>query len=157
VKRITLIWLTCGAIYISMEMAWRGFSHPSMFIVGGLCGVLVGEVNQLPIFYRRPVIVQSVIGAVIVLTLEFISGCIVNIWLRLNVWDYSGVFGNVYGQICLPAGLLWLALMPFAIWVEDTARWLIYSWDKLLHRAATPPDIPPYTLKSVYKDFFTGK
>ena len=26
-----------GAIYVGIEMLWRGHSHPSMFILGGLC------------------------------------------------------------------------------------------------------------------------
>ena len=66
-KRILTIWATLGAAYVVFETLFRGYSHPSMFVVGGLCGVLVGAINQAPRFYRAPVIVQSVIGAVIVL------------------------------------------------------------------------------------------
>ena len=66
-KRILTIWATLGAAYVVFETLFRGYSHPSMFVVGGLCGVLVGTINQAPRFYRAPVIVQSVIGAVIVL------------------------------------------------------------------------------------------
>lgn len=66
-KRILTIWATLGAAYVVFETLFRGYSHPSMFVVGGLCGVLVGTINQDPRFYRAPVIVQSVIGAVIVL------------------------------------------------------------------------------------------
>ena len=35
--------------------------------------------------------------------------------LGLDVWDYSGLPGNVLGQICPAFGLLWFLLMPFAI------------------------------------------
>lgn len=80
-KRILTIWATLGAAYVVFETLFRGYSHPSMFVVGGLCGVLVGAINQNPRFYRAPVIVQSVIGAVIVLAVEFISGCVLNLWL----------------------------------------------------------------------------
>ena len=75
-KRILTIWAALGAAYVVFETLFRGYSHPSMFVVGGLCGVLVGAINQAPRFYRAPVIVQSVIGAVIVLAVEFISGCV---------------------------------------------------------------------------------
>ena len=98
-KRILTIWATLGAAYVVFETLFRGYSHPSMFVVGGLCGVLVGTINQAPRFYRAPVIVQSVIGAVIVLAVEFVSGCVLNLWLGLGVWDYSNQPGNVLGQI----------------------------------------------------------
>lgn len=157
-KRILTLWAALGAAYVTIELLWRGYSHPSMLIVGGLCGVLVGLLNQYPRFFRAPVFVQSIIGAGIVLVVEFISGCVLNLWLGLNVWDYSGQFGNVLGQVCVLYAVLWVLLMPFAIWAEDTGRWLIYSWDKLLQRGPGPrPEYPPYTVRRVYVDFFTGK
>ena len=157
-RRVLTLWLALGVVYLAIEILWRGETHISMLIVGGLCGVLVGLVNQAPIFYRAPVVVQSVIGAVIVLAVEFVSGCVLNLWLGLNVWDYAGKFGNVLGQICLPYAALWVLLMPFAIWAEDTARWLLYAWDNLLGRkAGATPMYKPYTVGSVYKEFFTGK
>ena len=51
-KRILTIWATLGAAYVVFETLFRGYSHPSMFVVGGLCGVLVGTINQAPRFYR---------------------------------------------------------------------------------------------------------
>ena len=97
-KRILTIWATLGAAYVVFETLFRGYSHPSMFVVGGLCGVLVGAINQAPRFYRAPVIVQSVIGAVIVLAVEFISGCVLNLWLGLGVWDYSNQPGTCWAK-----------------------------------------------------------
>jgi uncharacterized membrane protein len=129
-----------------------------MLFVGGLCGILVGLINQIPLFYNARIILQSAIGVFIVLAVEFISGCILNLWLKLDIWDYTGLWGNILGQVCVLFGLLWLALMPFAIWLEDTLCWLIYLWDEKLGRdAGKPPFIPPYTLLSIYKDFITGK
>ena len=81
-KRILTIWATLGAAYVVFETLFRGYSHPSMFVVGGLCGVLVGAINQAPRFYRAPVIVQSVIGAVIVLAVEFVSGCVRHLFCK---------------------------------------------------------------------------
>ncbi|MDR1736243.1 MAG: putative ABC transporter permease [Oscillospiraceae bacterium] len=157
-KRILILWIVLGAAYVTIEVLWRGHTHPSMFVVGGLCGVLVGLINQIPRFYRAPVVVQSLIGAAIVLIVEFLSGCVLNLWLGLGVWDYSGQFGNILGQVCAGYAVLWVFLMPFAIWAEDTGRWLIHAWDKLLRRSTgPPPQYPPYTIRRVYADFFTGK
>ena len=35
-----------GAIYVGIEMLWRGHSHPSMFILGGLCFVSIGLIRN---------------------------------------------------------------------------------------------------------------
>jgi hypothetical protein len=82
-----------------------------------------------------------------------------NLWLGLGVWDYSGMWGNVLGQVCPLYAVIWTAGMPAAIWAEDTARWLLWCWDKLIagHQTYPPPDIPPYTLGSIYKEFITFK
>ena len=157
-KRILTIWAALGAIYVALEVVFRGHSHPAMLIVGGLCGVLVGAINQAPRFYTAPVIVQAVIGAVIVLAVEFAAGCVLNLWLGLGVWDYSNQPGNVLGQICPAFGLLWFLIMPLAIWAEDTARWLIWAYEWAVYgKNGKPPDIKPYSLKSVYGDFLRGR
>ena len=163
-KRIFLMWGALGALYVTIEVLWRGFSHPSMLVVGGICGVLVGAINQVPGFYEKlSVRWQSIIGAIIVLAVEFAAGCIVNLWLGWGVWDYSHMPLNLCGQICLLYGFLWVLLMPLAIWAEDTARWLFYAWAALLVNAGAesvaqeaPPAIPPYTLRSIYKELFVG-
>jgi len=157
-KRILMIWALLGAAYVALEVCFRGHSHPAMLIVGGLCGVLVGAINQIPRFYRAPVVLQAAIGAVIVLAVEFVSGCVLNLWMGLAVWNYSNQPGNVLGQICPAFGLLWFFIMPLAIWAEDTARWLIWAYECAVYgRYEKPPGISPYSLESVYKDFFHGR
>ena len=157
-KRVLTIWAALGAVYVALEILFRGRSHPAMLIVGGLCGVLVGAINQRPGFYRAPVIVQAMIGALIVLAVEFVSGCVLNLWLGLDIWDYSNQPGNVLGHICPVFGLLWFLIMPLAIWAEDTARWLIWAYERAVYgKAGEPPGIAPYSLKSVYMDFICGR
>jgi len=157
-KRILTLWAALGVIYVALEVIFRGYSHPSMFIVGGLCGVLVGAINQYPRFYKAPIFLQSIVGAVIVLLVEFVSGCVLNLWLGLGVWDYSGMAGNLLGQVCPAFGLLWFLIMPLAIWAEDTGRWMIWLYESAVYgRAVETPAQTMYSLKSVYKDFITGK
>ena len=118
----------------------------------------MGAINQRPGFFRAPVIVQAVIGALIVLAVEFVSGCILNLWLGLGVWDYSNQPGNVLGQICPAFGLLWFFIMPFAIWAEDTTRWTIWNYECLVYGwTESPPEVAPYSLKSIYREFFHGR
>lgn len=113
-----------GAIYIMIEMLWRGYSHWSMLIVGGLCFVMIGLINEY-YSYDIPLIWQMMIGACIVTAVEFVSGCIINLWLGLNVWDYSDMPFNIWGQVCLPYMVLWFFLSGVAIILDDYLR---YWW-----------------------------
>ena len=100
-----IVFLFGGVIYSLIEVAFRGFTHWSMTITGGLC---------LLIMFRRytarpyePLVMKCLFGAITITTLEFITGCIVNLWLGWGVWDYSGMVFNLFGQICLPFSVLW--------------------------------------------------
>ena len=73
--------------------------------------------------YEIPLWKQCLIGSIVVTTLEFITGCIVNLWLGWNVWHYEHF--DILGQICLPFSILWLFLSAVAIIVDD---WLRYWW-----------------------------
>ena len=157
-KKILILWAALGVMYVAMETVFRGYSHPSMLIVGGLCGVLVGAINQHPRFYNAPVVLQSAVGAVIVLVVEFLAGCVLNLWLGLDVWDYTGQPGNILGQVCPLFGLLWFLIMPLAIWAEDTARWFIWLYESVIYkRELDKPALPMYSLASVYLDFIRGR
>lgn len=118
------IWEVGGLVYYLIEIFYRGHSHPSMFILGGLCLVLVGLLNELFSFdmYFE---LQVLIGDVIVLLGEFSTGLIVNVWLGLGVWDYSDLKFNIMGQICPQFALLWLPIVAVAILMDD---WIRYQY-----------------------------
>lgn len=118
-----------GIVYILIEMLWRGYSHWSMFILGGLCFLLLGFINE-KYTWDIPLIIQMIIGAFIITLLEFISGCILNLWLNLRVWDYYDMPFNILGQICLPYMLLWFLLSPVCIIVDDYLRYLFFDEEK---------------------------
>ena len=54
-------------------------------------------------------------GAAVITSVELIFGCICNLWLRMNVWDYSYIPLNLEGQICLLYTVLWAILCVVAI------------------------------------------
>lgn len=118
-----------GAIYIMIEMLWRGYSHWSMLIVGGLCFVMIGLINEY-YSYDMPLIRQMMIGACIVTAVEFVSGCIINLWLGWNVWDYSDMPFNIGGQVCLPYMVLWFLLSGVAIVLDDYLRYWWFEEEK---------------------------
>ena len=54
-----------------------------MFLLGGICFVFLGLINEvLP--WQMPLWQQILIGAVGITTLEFLTGCIVNLGSRLE-------------------------------------------------------------------------
>ena len=111
-----------GLLYILIEIFWRGRSHWTMFILGGICFVFLGSINEvLP--WEMPLWQQVVIGAARITILEFLTGCIVNLWLGWNVWDYSSLPGNLLGQICPQYFLLWLPVALTGIVLDDWIRY----------------------------------
>lgn len=112
--KLVALFVIGGAAYVLIELLWRGHSHISMFILGGMCFVSIGLINEL-FPWELGIVWQALIGGVLVTVLEFITGLIVNIWLGLNVWDYSKLPLNLMGQICLPFFFAWVGLSVVAI------------------------------------------
>lgn len=128
VKALVLLCIG-GLLYIGCELVFRGYSHWSMFLVGGLCFLCIGAINEL-IPWEMPLWQQAVIGAVIVTAIEFIAGCILNIRLGWAIWDYSDMPFNVLGQICLPFTAIWLLLAIAAIILDDYLRYWLFGEEK---------------------------
>lgn len=118
-----------GLIYTSIEMLYRGYSHWTMFLVGGLAFYMIGCINEY-IQWDMPLYKQMSIGMLIITCLEFITGFIVNIILKWNVWDYSNVPFNVLGQICLPFCAIWYFLSLVGIILDDYIRYWLFGEDK---------------------------
>lgn len=116
----SILFFIYGFMYYIIEVLYRGYSHWSMFILGGLCGVIIGLLNEKN--KTISVLKQGIYGALIVTILEFIIGYIVNILLRWNIWDYSNVPFNFLGQICLPFTIIWFILSVFCIYLDDFLR-----------------------------------
>ena len=115
-----------GLIYIGIELLWRGYSHWTMFILGGICFLLMGKINEA-IPWNMPLWQQVLIGTLIITGLEFMTGCIVNLWLGWNVWDYSSVPFNILGQICLPYIFLWIPISLTGIVLDDVLRYYLFK------------------------------
>ena len=112
-----------GCLYVLTELLWRGRSHISMFILGGICFWLIGRLDRNQTI---PIWQQGLSGAALITALEFLTGLLVNRWLALHVWDYSHLPMNFMGQICLPYFLLWIPLSTAALFAEDGLRWLLF-------------------------------
>ena len=107
-----------GTAYMTTELLWRGRSHGSMFLLGGLCFALLGRLHRkMP---RTPLALKVVLGTAMVTALELITGLLVN--REFAVWDYRALPYNFQGQICLNYSLLWMPLTLFGMWLNDAAN-----------------------------------
>lgn len=96
-----------GMAYGILETIFRGYTHWSMGIAGGLCFCLLYQVEQV---FEEPLWKKCLLGSGIITTVEYVTGCIVNLWLDWNVWSYSNHAINLDGQICLLFSALWALL-----------------------------------------------
>ena len=101
-----LLFYTGGTVYLSLELLYRGRSHGSMFLAGGLCFLLIGHLSRVE--PKLPLPLRAVAGAVIVTMVELAAGMAVN--RQYQVWDYRDQPGNFMGQICPLFTALWIPL-----------------------------------------------
>lgn len=106
-----------GILYMGIELLWRGRTHWTMGVLGGVCFVCIGLLNEGS--RPPPVLVQMLVSAMLVTVLELVAGLVLNVWLGLGIWDYSGMPGNVMGQICPQYSFAWFLLSWVAIRAED--------------------------------------
>lgn len=123
-----------GLVYYLIEILWRGYSHWTMIILGGLCFVVVGLINNI-LPWNMVIELQALIGAVLITSLEFVVGLIVNVNLGWDIWDYSNVPFNFLGQICLPFSLLWYALSIVVIFTDDYIRHIFFNEKKPVYKS----------------------
>lgn len=102
-----ILLVTGGALYCTLEMLWRGRTHWTMAVCGGVCFLLIYLIHTES---GLPLLMRCTLGTAAICSIEFLTGYAVNIRLGWGVWDYSGVPGNIMGQICLPYAALWFVL-----------------------------------------------
>ena len=94
--------------YGLIEIIWRGRTHFSMLLAGGICfcgfAYLAEKLERFNLFFK------GVIGSSFVTLIELVFGIFFNLILKQNVWNYSARPFNFKGQICLLYSLYWVVL-----------------------------------------------
>ena len=119
-KNYTSIGLLGASLYCILELSWRGRTHPSMALCGGICLMFVYFLNDN--LRGSSLLKQALISCIFITTVELICGFIVNICLGLGVWDYSMLGYNLLGQICLPFSIIWFLLSFPCIFVSRLVK-----------------------------------
>ena len=100
-----------------------------MFILGGICMMFFawqGRSEQ----WSKPLWIQVLRCTIFVTACEFITGLIVNKWLRLGVWDYSDQPFQLFGQICLPFAVIFSGLCVAGILLDGYLLHWIFKEEK---------------------------
>lgn len=111
------VFLIGGTLYCIIEIFWRGATHWSMGIAGGgsFCAIylLRKHCDEVALWLR------CITGAVIICTVELAAGFVLNIVLGWSIWDYSGRWLNIYGQICPLYAALWFFICIPGNWLSE--------------------------------------
>lgn len=108
IKRYLAFFIIGALGYTAIEMIWRGRTHWSMALAGGICFILFSLVAEG--FSDMPLLVRAFLSAVGVTLVELVFGLIFNIMLGMRVWDYSKMPLNFLGQICPLFSLFWVGI-----------------------------------------------
>ena len=104
-----LVVFAAGAVgYSLLEILWRGFTHWTMGIAGGVCFSIIYRMQGRCRKDSR--LKKCFKGMTVITAVEYLAGYIVNLKLRWNVWDYSDRVFNLHGQICPLFMGLWFCL-----------------------------------------------
>ena len=131
-KRISeylFLWAVGGCMYYGFEVLFRGYSHWSMFLLGGVC-FLFFFIQGKMVRWQDPLWRQTLRCLVFVTAMEFITGIIVNKWLGMQVWDYSDLPFQLLGQICLPFMVIFSGLCVLGIFLSSYIGYLFYGEEK---------------------------
>lgn len=121
------LFLSCGFIYCMIEILFRGWSHWSMLVLAGFLGVFcIDSINNV-LSFDCDYIVQILISTILCTIGEGISGIILNVWLQLNVWDYSKMtFGTFFfGQCNVLFCFAWMLIISIIIFYCDAYNYYI--------------------------------
>lgn len=116
VRRFILLFLFGAFCYGTIEILWRGYTHFTMLILGGICLLTIFCLEAtFSRFFN--IIERGVLYSVIITADELLFGMIFNKWLGLAIWDYSKLPYNFCGQICLSFSVLWFFIAVLCIYL----------------------------------------
>lgn len=100
-----------------------------MLVLAGFLFIIIGLLNEFW-GWETSFWIQVYIATIIATVSEFFAGCIINILLGWNVWDYSNLPGNILGQVCPQFSFLWIFISSIAIVLDDAIRWKFFGEEK---------------------------
>lgn len=116
--RYLTVFLMGGAGYGVIELLWRGRTHLTMILLGGVCFLFVFVIER---HLSASIFLKAAISTSFITAAELLVGLIVNRYLKMRVWDYSDIPLNLWGQICPRYCVYWYFLSIGALLLS---KWL---------------------------------
>ncbi len=124
VRTVIMFLLGC-AFYTLIEMIWRGYSFRAMSLAGGIIFLAGGTLNDR-FSWKMDLLLQCLMIAVMITTLEAVVGNIDYYFLHQNMWDYSNMpLSFFHHKICVPFTILWFFLGFAVVFAHDA---ITYYW-----------------------------
>ena len=126
-QRIHNLFIFCwgGMLYGLVEIFWRGNTHWTMVVTGGICFLLLDRLDRMTT--GKPAAVRCMKGAILITAVELVAGLFINQVMGLDVWDYSHIPFNFAGQICPLYTIYWYFLCYPAFWLLRGLRCKSYK------------------------------
>lgn len=118
------IFMISGLIYVMLEILWRGYSHWTMFVCAGVCGIVMMGINDGLLKFDTDFRIQVVVSAFLCTTAELIFGLIFN--SDFTIWDYRDMIGTIHclnDQINIFFILIWGIISVFGLPFLDWMQW----------------------------------
>lgn len=112
-KNFIIVFLIGGISYGYLELAFRGFTHWSMVMAAGLVFTSVYILGET--LLSLPVFLAAFIISLIIIFYEYYYGLLLNLFFKWGIWDYSDLYLNLNGQICIAFFVIWYILSLFFI------------------------------------------
>lgn len=119
-----IIFIVSGLIYVLLEVLWRGYSHWTMFICAGCCGLVMATVNNSILEFETDFRIQVLVSAFLCTTAELIFGLIFN--SNFTIWDYRNTWGTIHflnDQVNILFIGVWIIISIFALPFLDWMQW----------------------------------
>ena len=136
-KKLASVFGIGGIFYVFLEVLYTsitagefrlvGQSSLWMMALGGFLCVILDLMNERAWLRKIDYRLRVLLGGVVISALELAVGCILNLWLSFDIWDYSDAFGNILGQTDLLHFLYWVGITPFGFWLGDVIRYYVYD------------------------------
>lgn len=126
VSEIVFLIAAGGSTYYLIEIWFRGFSHWTMFVLGGVALTFCSFQGEV-MHWSEPMWIQIIRAVLFLTSLEFVTGIICNKWLKIGIWDYRdqpfpavwsdlpAICGDVFGTF-MPGDRVWRSGALGRIW-----------------------------------------
>lgn len=126
-RLIQIFFIGCfsGEVYTTLEVMFRGRTHITMYILAFIVGIFIFLVNNTLFEFDTDFLIQVFSCTGFATLMELIFGLTFN--QDHSIWDYTGMFLNYKGQICLLFTIIWIIICGLSLILLDWIDWHIFK------------------------------